>query len=76
MKPKKCISKLTLNKETVANLKEMELKDIKGGAETGGETNWPLSFCCTIPPITCTLINELCGLTQTTAPEPTCTIAE
>jgi hypothetical protein len=76
MKTKKRLSKLTLNKETIANLKVMEVKDIQGGAGEGGtETYWPLSYCCTNPPITCTMINELCGLTQTTAPEPTCTIA-
>jgi len=75
MKPKKQISKLSLKKETIANLKVTELKDIKAGAEaTGNETYWPLSYCCSIPQITCTLINELCGLTQTSAPEPTCTM--
>jgi hypothetical protein len=73
MKTKKRIARLALNKETIANLKVMEMKDIQAGAE-GTETYWPLSYCCTNLGPLCTLVDELCGLTQTTAPEPTCTI--
>lgn len=65
MKPKKSVKKLTLNKNTVANLANKDMSYLKGGAQTidtcratlGCDTNFAActdficncTFTCTLP---------------------------
>lgn len=48
MKKKEITNKLTLNKETVADLEKVEMNDVRGGA-----TRDPLCNQNTTPPDTC-----------------------
>ena len=56
MKPRKIFKKLLLNKETISNLKEIEMDAVHAGKKDSSPTycnscELPVSYCpCTVPP--------------------------
>jgi hypothetical protein len=74
MKTKKVLKKLMLNKNTIAQLGNLNLYRVKGGIATFTQPEW---FTCDLP--VCLTLPEICGNTNgcpNTSGEPYCHLCD